>query len=296
MQSLKYLPIFDNRFVHALFLRLRWRRKMGYQLPLAHPVTFNEKLQWLKLHDHNPLYTTMVDKVAAKDFVAERIGAEHVIPTLAVYRSTDEIDLVALPQRFVMKCTHDSGGLVLCSDKSQLSPHAFDKLGKRLHKDFYYYSRYEWPYRHVPRRILCETYMTDSQGQLPFDYKFFCFGGKVRLFGIHFDRFANHHANFYDPQGNLLPFGKRKCPPDPNRAVTMPPELPQMIAIAERLSQGIPFVRIDLYDIDGHIYFGECTFFPASGTGPFTDPEWDVRLGEWIKIDTESQRNGALLP
>ena len=266
-----------------LYLSIKFRTHMGYWMDWRNPKTFSEKLQWLKVYDRHPEYTEMVDKVAAKDYVAGIIGKEYVIPTLAVYNSADEIDFDALPNQFVLKCTHDSGGLVVCKDKSKLDVNeAREKLRKGLKRTYIVQNR-EYPYKNVPRRIIAELYMEDESGELK-DYKFFCFDGKVQCFKIDFDRFSIHRANYYDKNGNLLKFGEADFPPDYDRKINLPSNIKEMIAVAETLSAGFVFIRVDLYNVQGQIYFGEMTFFPASGMGRFTPEEWDYKLGECIKL------------
>ena len=270
-----------------LFLKLKFRLVMGDKLNLKNPKTFNEKLQWLKLYNRRPEYTTMVDKFAVKQYVADKIGEQYIIPTLGVWESVDEIDWDALPNQFVLKTTHGGGGggVVICKDKGSFNKvEAKVKLQKSLDSDIYLNFR-EWPYKDVSKRIIAEQYMTDESAVELKDYKFFCFNGQVRCFKVDFDRFKGHRANYYDRDANLLPFGEACFLPDYNRVFEKPKNYDQMIKIVEMLSQDIPFVRVDLYNSDGKIYFGEITFFPAAGMGKFDPEEWDVTLGEWISID-----------
>lgn len=270
-----------------LFLKLKFRLVMGQKLDLNNPKTFNEKLQWLKLYNRRPEYTTMVDKYAVKQYVADKIGEQHIIPTLGVWDSVDDIDWASLPDQFVLKTTHGGGGggVVICKDK-----HTFDKetakarLQKSLDRDIYLNYR-EWPYKGVPKRIIAEQYMTDESTSELKDYKFFCFNGQMRCFKVDFDRFISHRANYYDREATLLPFGEVCCLPDFSRVFEKPKNYEQMVKIAETLSQGMPFLRVDLYNANGKIYFGEITFFPAAGMGKF-DPEcWDEQLGSWIQLN-----------
>lgn len=266
-----------------LYLSIKFRTHMGYWMDWKNPKTFNEKLQWLKIYDRHPEYTKMVDKLAAKDYVASIIGDEYIIPTLAVYNSADEIDFDALPNQFVLKCTHDSGGLVVCRDKLKLDRKAARvKLRKGLKRTYIVQNR-EYPYKNVPRRILAERYMEDESGQLK-DYKFFCFDGEVKIFKVDFDRFTHHRANYYDKEGQILYFGEADYPPDYKREIDFPANLKDMIVLAEKLAKGVPFLRVDFYNINGKIYFGELTFFPASGLGKFTSNEWDYKFGENIHL------------
>lgn len=282
----KLLFIFARIIPDRLFLELLFPLRTGYKLDLNNPKTFNEKLQWLKLYNRMPEYTKMVDKAEVKNYVADIIGKEYIIPTLAVYDSVEDIDFDALPDQFVLKCTHDSGGIVICKDKSKINQKAtIKKLLKCLNRNYYYLNR-EWPYKNVSSRIIAEQYMEDdvSTSLGLNDYKIFCFNGKVRFFKIDFGRFIEHHANYYDTNLQLLPFGEASCPPIPNVCFQIPSNIYEMFSLAERLSFGIPFVRVDFYDVNGHIYFGEITFFPASGMGNFIPNEWDRKLGNMILL------------
>lgn len=279
-----------------IYLQLYYKATLNKYLNLKVPQTFNEKLQWLKLNDHNPLYTRMVDKYEAKEFVASVIGEQYIIPALGVWDRFEDIDFTKLPNRFVLKCTHDSGGIVICREIRTLNNDlAKQKINKCLKRNYYYSGR-EWPYKNVKPRILAETYMEDnetdniaengfyvSHNELK-DYKFFCFNGKVKCFKVDFDRFTEHRANYYDAECNLLPFGEVECPPKPDKEISLPDEIPQMIELAEKLAKDIPFVRIDFYNVNHKIYFGEITFFPASGFGKFVPEEWDAILGSWLEL------------
>ena len=271
-------------FPDAMFLRLLFPLKVGYKLDLNNPTTFNEKLQWLKLYDRKPEFVKMVDKYEAKDYVKTKIGEEHVIPTIGVYNTWDEIDIQGLPEKFVIKCTHDSGGILICTDKSGVEWSTARRKIENALKTNYYWRNREWPYKGVKPRIIAEDYMVDESGKELKDYKFFCFDGKVRFYKIDFDRFIEHHSNYYDREGRFLPFGEAALPPVREKELHLPTNFQEMIQIAEKLSKGIPFVRIDLYNVNGRIYFGEITFFPASGMGQFTSYEWDEKIGEMLKL------------
>lgn len=296
----KYLTRADTRFnVHAAFgfynkmpdadfLQRAFALRLGYPLNLSNPTTFNEKLQWLKLHDRKPIYTTMVDKYAVKEYVASIIGDEYIIPTLGVWDKFEDIDFDTLPNQFVLKCTHDSGGLVICKDKSKLDmASARKRINRSLKRNYFYVGR-EWPYKDVKPRIIAEKYMEDSSTSELRDYKFFCFGGVVKCFKVDFDRFIEHRANYYDRAGNRLNFGEAAYPPDPSRSILLPNNLSQMIEYAEELSKGIPFLRADFYNVDETVYFGELTFYPASGFGKLVPEDWDGILGQWIELPENS--------
>ena len=266
------------------YLKLVYRGVFGKKLDLDDPKTFNEKLQWLKLHDRNPAYHQMVDKYDAKEYVAEMIGEEYLIPTLGVWDSAEEIPFEKLPDQFVLKCTHDSGSIVICQDRAHFDEtEARNKLKKAMQKSIFWFGR-EWPYKGLKARIIAEPYLEDhSVGELR-DYKFFCFNGKVKCFKVDFDRFINHGANYYDAEGNYLEIGEVVCPPNPGKRILLPKNLNKMTELAEKLSEGYPFLRVDFYDVDGKIYFGELTLFPASGLSKFTYTGNDELLGTWLKL------------
>lgn len=267
------------------FVKIQYRKTFGKKLRLNNPITFNEKLNWLKLHDRNILYSKMVDKYEAKQYVANSIGRDHIIPTLGIYDSFDEINFKKLPNSFVIKCTHDSGGLVICRNKQLLDiKEARKKINNSLRKNYYYHSR-EWPYKNVKPRIIIEKYMLDNKTNELRDYKFFCFNGKVKFFKIDFDRFTNHRANYYDTKGKLQKFGEQAYPPDYNKRIDMPKNLKTMIKFAEILSNNIPFLRVDFYEINEKVYFGELTFYPASGFGIFTPKSADEKIGKLLDLN-----------
>lgn len=267
------------------YLKRAFRVNMGRELNLENPTTYSEKLQWLKLYDRKPIYTTMVDKAAVKDYVATIIGEEYIIPTIAVYDSFNEIDFENLPNQFVLKCTHDSGGIIICKNKE-----AFDKkkakriLNKYIKRDFYKGWR-EWPYKNVPRKIIAEQYMEDSEtGELK-DYKFFTFNGKVKALFIASDRQKvdeDTKFDFFDENYIHLPILNGH----PNAAIEpkKPINFDLMKSLAEKLAIGIPHVRVDFYEINGKVYFGELTFFHWSGMVPFEPEEWDYRFGSWLTL------------
>lgn len=276
-----------------VYLKLYYFFEMGKSLNIRNPKTFNEKLQWLKIYNRRPEYTKMVDKYAVKDYVASIIGTEYIIPTLGVWDKPEDIEWDKLPNQFVLKTTHGGGGMgiVICRDKSCFNfQEAINKLNGSLKFDIYRLFR-EWPYKNVQKRILAETYITDSSGELK-DYKFFCFSGEVKIFKVDFNRFEKHQANYYDRKFNLLPFGEVSCPPDPEKKINLPYSINEMIRLAERLAVGNPFMRVDFYDSNGKVYFGEITFFPAGGMGKFEPENWDKVLGDMINL--ESFRNSTV--
>lgn len=264
-----------------LYLGLWYWVRMGYRMDFKHPRTYNEKLQWLKLHDRNPLYRTLADKAEVKAWAAERIGAQHINPTLGLWDRAEDIDFDALPERFVLKTTHDCGGVVICKDKASFHQEAARQALREALGRNYYTRHREWPYKDIRPRILAEPYLEDRFGELR-DYKFFCFDGTPRLMFIASGRQGPGETcfDFYDMQFRHLPFTNGH----PNAAV--PPERPEafeeMKRLAATLSEGIPHVRVDFYEVEGRVILGEMTFFHWSGLVPFDPPEWDVRLGEMI--------------
>lgn len=267
------------------YLKRKYKACMGKELHLDSPQTFNEKLQWLKLYDRKPEYTTMVDKYAVKKYVADIIGEEYIIPTLGVWNHFDEIDFDKLPNQFVLKCTHDSGGIVICKDKKKLDLKSAKKKIEKSLKQNYYWSSREWPYKDVKPRIIAEEYMIDESGYELKDYKFFCFNGEAKMMFIATDRGSDTKFDFYDMEFNHLPFTNGH--PNANKKIQRPKNYSKMIALAAKLSFEIPNVRVDFYNINGKIYFGELTFFHWSGLVPFEPEEWDYKLGSWIKLPIE---------
>lgn len=274
----------------SFYLKIRYYCRLRKKLDLNNPQTYNEKLQWLKIHDRKPFYTTMVDKIEAKNYVASIIGEDYIIPTIGIYDSVEDINWSELPNQFVLKCTHDSGGIVICSDKTKLD---IDKAKKTLAKGLktsYYYRNREWPYKDVKPRIICEKYMVDESGYELKDYKWFCFDGKVKALFIATDRTnANEETkfDFFDENFNHLPLTNGH--PNSSKKLQKPIGFEKMKNLATVLSKGIPHLRVDFYDINGKIYFGELTFFHWSGMMPFEPEEWDYTFGSWINLPKDKQ-------
>ncbi len=264
------------------FLRRMYRIKMGREPDLENPVTYTEKLQWLKLYDHNPAYTTMVDKFAVKQYVADKIGEEYVIPVLGVWESTKDIDFDSLPEQFVLKTTHDSGGIVICKDKSEFDVAvAKEKLNRFLKRNYYAQNR-EWPYLNVPHRIIAEPYLEDSGcGELR-DYKFFTFRGEPKVLYIAQGRGGDAPtvADFFDMEFRHLPFtiDHDMAPETPEK----PANFELMKTLAAKLGAGTPQLRVDFYEVNGKVYFGEMTFFHCSGMAAFHPDSWDRTFGDWV--------------
>lgn len=267
------------------FLDLCFDYYLGKKINWKNPQTYNEKLQWLKIYDRQDSYTKMVDKYEAKEYVKNIIGEEYIIPTIGIYDKFENIDFEKLPQQFVMKCTHDSGGLVICKDKSKLNLKEAKRKINQCLKVNYFNCWKEWPYKNVKPRIIIEKYMTNDDSDGINDYKFFCFNGKVKLLFIATDRVNENEEtkfDFYDENFNHLPIKNGH----PNALV--PPSKPlnfeKMKELAEILSKDIPHLRVDFYEINGKIYFGELTFSHWAGMVPFEPEEYDLILGNWIDI------------
>lgn len=267
------------------YLKIAFRITMGKKLDLNNPKTFSEKIQWLKLYDRNPLYTKLVDKDDVKKYVADIIGYEYVIPTLGVWNKFDDIEFDKLPDQFVLKCTHDSGGVVICKDKLKFDKESARKKINMCLKHSFYWGQREWPYKNVKHCIIAEKYMEDKRTHDLRDYKFFAFDGKVHALFVATERHEDREEtkfDFFDEKYNHLNFTNGH----PNADIV--PEKPRtfntMIELAEKLSKGIPQVRVDFYEVNGKTYFGEMTFSHWSGMIPFNPEIWDYKFGEWIRL------------
>lgn len=275
----------DRLLSDRSFLELQFRCIVGKQLDLKDPKTFNEKLQWLKLYDRRPEYTTMVDKYAVKGYVSNIIGAEYIIPTIGVWNSPEDIEWELLPKQFVLKCTHDSGGLVICKNKAMLDKRsAINKLNKCYRRDYYMKGR-EWAYKDVPRRIIAEKYIEENSELKGLqDFKFMCFNGKVKCCFTCTNRYEEGglKVTFYDDNWNVLDFERSY----PREKIPMPkPHCYDMMKrMAEKIADNLLFARIDFYEIDNHPYFGEITLYPGNGLETFQPEEWDYILGSWMKL------------
>lgn len=265
------------------YLKKKYNSVMHKELNIDNPQTFNEKIQWLKLYDRNSEYVKLVDKYEVKKYVADIIGDEYIIPTLGVYNKFKDIDFDKLPNSFVIKCTHDSGGIAICKDKNIFdTTFAKNKINKSLKRNYYYSGR-EWPYKNVKPRILVEKYMKDNFSQELIDYKVLCFNGIPKIIFTCTDRYTDGlKVTWFDLNWNKLPFERHY--PASNKIIKKPKNLEKMIDFSKKLSKNIPFVRMDWYEINGKLYFGEYTFYPGSGMEEFTPEEWDYKLGELINL------------
>ena len=278
-------------FSDKLYLSLRFRCQMGKWVDWKNPKTFNEKLQWLKVYNRKPEYTAMVDKAEAKHYAASIIGEEHIIPTLGVWDRFDEIDFSRFPDKFVLKTTNGGGGggVVICRDKSTFDKEdARKKLEQSLHSSIYRTFR-EWPYKNVKPRIIAEQYMTDSlqsdEKEELSDYKFFCVNGTAHNVMLCYDRQSGDTKfYFFDRNWNLLRLNKRGLAAPADFSIPKPKAVDEMFRIAGELSKGLPFARVDLYDVNGKIYFGEITFYPQSGFDANLLPDTDRMFGDLIEL------------
>ena len=279
---------FPRLMTDKFYLSVQWKRLEGYNLDWNNPKTFREKLQWLKVYDRKPVYTTMADKYRAKKWIADRIDEQYIIPTLAVYGSVEEIDLDMLPNQFVLKCNHDCGSVVICRDKSTFNIEAAkQKLKKGLGVNYYWYSR-EWVYKNVRRCVFAEQYIFDDRKEETHelhDYKFYCFNGEPKLFYITSNRGAASGLceDFYDINGNHLDL-RQEGADNANPHPSLPLNLDLMVTLARKLSQDTYQLRVDFYEVNGKVYVGELSFYDGAGLCRFNENKYDYMLGDWIKL------------
>lgn len=277
---------FFNWMPDKPYLCMQYWARLGQRLNLKNPQTFNEKMQWLKLYNRKPVYTEMVDKYQAKKYIADKIGEEYIIPTLGVWERFEEIDFDRLPNQFVLKCTHDSGGLVIVRDKATLDFRAArEKIEKSLKTNYYFHGR-EWPYKDVKPRIIAESYLQDTAtGELR-DYKWYCFHGEPKLMAIFCGRAMDATtANYFDCSFRPVDvtWGYERSEIQPEK----PKNFDKMRQFAAVLSEVAPSLRVDFYEVDGHLYVGELTFFDGSGYDLIQPKEWDERMGSWLKLSAQ---------
>lgn len=283
---LKLLYSYGGIIPDEVYLKILFRLIMGHKLDLKNPKTFNEKLQWLKLYNRKPEYTMMVDKYAVKDYVASVIGKQYIIPTLGVWDKPEDIEWDLLPDKFVLKTTHGGGstGVIICREKATFDKKkAIENLNTSMKQDIYHTLR-EWPYKNVPKRIIAEQYIetTSADKDLP-DYKFFCFDGEVKALFVGTERGSGDvKFDYFDADFNHLDL--IQVHPMSGRVIEKPSNFDEMKTVASKLSKGIPQVRIDLYNVNGKILFGEMTFTHHGGIVPFHPEEWDYEFGRWIKL------------
>ena len=274
-----YKNVDDKKYLEKMFNGM-----MNERLNLDNPKTFNEKLQWLKLFDRKDEYIKMVDKYEAKKYISDSIGNQYIVPTIGIYNKFDDINFNNLPNKFVIKCTHDSGGIVICKDKSKLDiKKAKKKIDRCMSKNFFYYGR-EWPYKNIKPRIMIEKFLEDENQLEIFDYKFFCFNGKVEyLYVSSGSHSSKQKIQFFDK--NFTPVNcTRKDYATFDVIPKRPKNFDKMIQLSEFFSDNIEHIRIDFYEINGKLYFGEFTFYTGSGYIPFESKEWDLKLGSLIDL------------
>ncbi len=266
-----------------LYLKMVFRIKTGRKLNLKNPTGFNEKQNWLKLNDKHPEYTQLVDKLAVREHIEKLLGDGCLFPLLGHWDTFDEIDFSALPDRFVLKCNHDSGSVKVIEDKNKIDKAALkDFFENRLRMNAFSFGR-EYPYKDVKPCILCEQFMDSIEGKSINDYKFFCFDGEPKMMFIATDRSVDVKFDFYDMDFNHLDI--YNIHPNADHEIQKPATFEEMKEICRKLTKGMKFVRLDLYEIDGKIYFGEYTFFHGGGFHLFSPEEWEQKLGSWLKID-----------
>lgn len=274
------------------YMRMYFKVKLHYEPDFEHPRTFNEKLQWYKLHYHNPDLTMLADKYGVRSFVERRVGSEYLVPLYGVYGSVDEIDFDRLPEKFVVKCTHDSQSTFVCTDKAKFDFKEVKKrLGVAMRRNWYWQGR-EWAYKDIKPRVVAEAYLDEPGRETPTDYKFYCFDGKAALVQTDADRFTNHDMQYFTPDW------ERRGDIDHEVSDHKPAEKPEnyelMLGLAEKLAAGFPHVRVDWYNITGKPYFGEMTFYTGGGYDPFYALEeqpdrLDRELGELFVLPEESE-------
>lgn len=268
-----------------LFLKIAYWSWMGKRLNLNDPQTFNEKLQWLKIHDQDPLHTQLVDKYDVRAYIECTIGAEYLIPLLGVWDHVEDIPWSTLPDQFVIKCTHASGANIICSDKSKLDiQNSKAKLERWLKKSWYSFGR-EWPYKNVKPRLMAEQFMIDEESNELKDFKFMCFNGEPKCVLVCSDRHGDSglKMDFYDEIWNQLSFTREY--PNSGIVLPMPKLFDKMIELASKLSQGSKFLRVDFYEVNGKLYFGELTFYPSSGFVGFQPEHFDLQFGKMISLN-----------
>lgn len=276
----------------SLYVRHVYQKKTGSSLNLSNPVTFNEKIQWLKLYYRNPLLPRMADKYEAKAVVNERLGRDYSVPTAAVFDNPDLIYLADLPEALALKATHGSGWNIISRDTAQLDQGDVRSYFRFwLGKSYYRYSK-EWAYKHIQPRVICEPLLMDEYGELPLDYKVYCFGGEPYFVQVDFDRFTNHTRAFYDLEWRKQPFSVGY--PLSDKTVERPRVLDNMLELARVLSADLPYLRVDQYVVSDEIFIGELTAYPGNGMEVFSDEAWNRKLGDLLALPSESESTGSL--
>jgi len=274
--------IISRLYPDRYYLKKRYREKTGDPLDLKNPTTFNEKLQWLKLNYRKPILTKLADKYLVREYVEKKVSHDILVPLYNVYNHYKDIKFDDLPDQFALKATHGSGWNVICKDKGSLDWNKTQYLLERYFNTNMYYINREWGYKNIKPRFICEHLLISRDNKIPSDFKFFCFHGEPKLFQLDKERFTGHKRNFYDLNWNQLSL--KVSHPHFESAVKKPDNFERMVEIARILSDNIPFVRVDLYNLKSKIYFGEMTFYPDGGYTKFQPAEWNHKLGEWISL------------
>ena len=275
-----------NILPDKVYLQLLFRAHVGYKLNLERPLTYNEKLQWLKLYDRKDIYTMLVDKYEVKEIIGNKIGNEYIIPTIGVWDTVEEVDFDSLPDRFVLKCTHDSGGIIVCKNKDSFDINNAKKILAKSMQKSYFYSGREWPYLNIKPRIIAEEYIGDIE-KVPEDYKFYTFNGEIDSVMLCKDREKGYPKFFfYDMEWNRLEY--QRIEPNSETPINMPPNFDKMIEIVKMLAKDFLQIRVDLYNINGKIYFGELTFFNQSGFDIDITYDTDLYWGNKFELPERS--------
>lgn len=263
-------------------LKQWYKKRTGKNLNLESPKTFNEKIQWLKLYDNSPLKTKLADKYLVREWIEEQIGSEYLIPLLGAWNNFDEIDFDKLPEKFVLKANHGSHWNIIVKDKSKLDKSkAKKKFDKWMARDYAFKAGLELQYRGIKPKIIAEKFIEDTNGELN-DYKIMCFNGEPKFVWVDCGRYSNHTKNIYDLDWNLQPF--KMTYPISKTPIARPENLDKMIELAKILCKDFAFVRVDFYNVDGKIYFGEMTFTSMSGTDKFEPEKYDLELGNILTL------------
>ena len=264
------------------YLSFLFKRRLGYSMDWNNPQSFNQKLQWMKLYDKNPLYSKYADKIEVRKFIAATIGKQYLIPCLGIYERAEDIDYSLLPSRFVLKCNHGAKYNIICADKTKLNIDETNACLNKWLKEKFWRIKREYHYKAIKPQIICEQYMEDSATGGLNDYKVFMIAGNPYMIQVDFDRFGNHQRNIYDAKWNLMDV-EISFPKGPD--VPKPVVLDEMLECAKKLSLGFKEVRVDFYVINGKLYFGEMTFFSGAGFSRYNPREFEFMMGKMVKID-----------
>ncbi len=287
------VALIANKYFYWLndekFIKVVYYLRMNKRLNLDNPRSFNEKIQWLKINDRQKIYTALADKFQVREYISDKVGEKYLIPLIDNYVDPNEIDFSNLPNSFVLKTTHDSGGVIICNNKTKFNEFAAKKkLSKLLNNNFYYKGR-EWPYKNIEPKIICEEFLMDESGLQLKDYKIFCFDGEPKYIQVDIDRLTNHRRNIYDLDWNLLNLGI--CyPTDPQYKIPMPKCLDKMLLLSKKLSEGLKHLRVDLYINTNKIYVGELTLYHGSGFEKFNPEEYENIFGDLLKINIDEHK------